>query len=88
LAGRVARRVALALLAAALAPAVLHADRWYVHHDNAERASREGRWRDAVEEILQAIERKGDSGTRVRSYGMKVVDYFPYLTLGIAYYQL
>jgi tetratricopeptide (TPR) repeat protein len=80
-----AAALALVLLAA---PAELRADRWYVHHENAERALREERWPAAVEQILQAIERKGDSGARVRSYGMKVVDYFPYLTLGIAYHQL
>jgi hypothetical protein len=45
-------------------------------------------WRTAVAELRQAIEREGDSGARVRSYGMKVVDYFPYLKLGIAYHQL
>lgn len=66
----------------------LRADRWYVHYENAERALAEEKWRVAVAELLEAIERKGDSGTRVRSYGMKVVDYFPYLKLGIAYHHL
>ena len=42
----------------------------------------------AVQEINEALEKKGDSGARVRSYGMKVTPYFPYLKLGIAYYQL
>ena len=37
-------------------------------------------------ELNQALERRGDSGTRVRTYGMRVIDYFPYLKLGIAYY--
>jgi tetratricopeptide (TPR) repeat protein len=59
-----------------------------VHYENAERALAEENWRLAVEQINQAIERRGDSGARVRSYGMRVVDYFPYLTLGIAYHQL
>lgn len=66
----------------------LRADRWYVHYENAERALQEKRWEAAVAELQQALERKGDSGFRVRSYGMKVVDYFPYLRLGIAYHQL
>jgi tetratricopeptide (TPR) repeat protein len=65
-----------------------HADLWYVHYENAERALKDGQWRTAVAELRQAIERKGDSGARVRSYGMKVVDYFPYLKLGIAYHHL
>lgn len=66
----------------------LRADRWYVHYENAERALQEERWEAAVAELQQALERKGDSGFRVRSYGMKVIDYFPYLQLGIAYHQL
>jgi tetratricopeptide (TPR) repeat protein len=64
------------------------ADPWYAHHDNARRALAAGDWRLAVEEINQAIERRGDSGIRVRTYGMRVADYFPYLTLGIAYHHL
>jgi hypothetical protein len=77
--------VALALVAGTRP---LHADRWYVHYENAERALAAERWREAVQQLLQAIERKGDSGLRVRSYGMRVVDYFPYLRLGIAYHHL
>lgn len=70
------------------APPSALADLWYVHYENAERALAAESWREAVEEIQQALERKGDSGVRVRSYGMKFVDYFPYLKLGIAYYHL
>ena len=77
--------VVVVLLAAA---PPLRADRWYVHYENAERALHDQQWRRAVEQLLQAIDHKGDSGTRVRTYGMKVVDYFPYLRLGVAYHQL
>ena len=66
----------------------LRADLWYVHYENAERALAAQEWRTAVEQLREALERKGDSGVRVRSYGMKVVDYFPYLKLGIAYHHL
>jgi len=71
-----------------MAAGELRADRWYVHYENAERALAAEQWRVAVAELRQALERKGDSGSRVRSYGMKVVDYFPYLKLGIAYHHL
>ena len=64
------------------------ADYWYEHYARAETALDNESWERAVEELQQALERKGDSGTRVRSYGMKVVAYFPYLKLGIAYYHL
>ena len=64
------------------------ADTWYEHYEQAEKALQAERWTDAVEQLNQAIERKGDSGARVRTYGMKVIEYFPYLKLGIAYYRL
>jgi len=79
---------ALAVLALLAGGGPLLGDPWYAHYENAERALRDKQWRTAVEQLRQAIERKGDSGVRVRSYGMKVVDYFPYLRLGIAYHEL
>jgi tetratricopeptide (TPR) repeat protein len=75
----------LVLLAVAM-PAV--ADYWYEHYARAEAALADDNWSLAVEELLEALERKGDSGARVRSYGMKVIAYFPYLRLGIAYHHL
>lgn len=82
------RRHAAAVLLALLVATSAAAARWYEHYANAETALAEGRWRDAVAELNEALERRGDSGARVRSYGMKVVAYFPYLKLGIAYLEL
>jgi len=64
------------------------ADPWYEHYSKAEQALDDQEWPVAVQEINEALEKKGDSGARVRSYGMNVTSYFPYLKLGIAYYQL
>jgi len=64
------------------------ADFWYEHYSRAETAIENGDWDRAIEELQQALERKGDSGARVRWYGMKVYPYFPYFKLGIAYYHL
>ena len=64
------------------------ADPWYEHYSNAEKALEDEEWTLAVQEINEALGKKGDSGARVRSYGMKVTSYFPYLKLGIAYYHL
>jgi tetratricopeptide (TPR) repeat protein len=64
------------------------ADYWYEHYESAKTALANENWDRAVEELQQALERKGDSGARVRYYGMKVRPYFPYLKLGIAYYHL
>lgn len=64
------------------------ADPWYEHYARAEEALDGENWTEAVDQINQALERKGDSGTRVRTYGMKIISYFPYLKLGVAYYHL
>jgi tetratricopeptide (TPR) repeat protein len=64
------------------------ADSWYEHYFKAEQALDDEDWVRAVEEINGALEQKGDSGARVRSYGMNIIPYFPYLRLGIAYYHL
>ena len=87
--GRCPRLGIAVLICAFLAAAPpVWADYWYEHYARAETALENGNWDRAIEELQQALERKGDSGARVRSYGMKVVAYFPYLRLGIAYYQL
>jgi tetratricopeptide (TPR) repeat protein len=64
------------------------ADPWYEHYAKAESALAEQDWTLAVQEINDALEKKGDSGARVRTYGMNVTSYFPYFKLGIAYYHL
>ena len=80
--------VAILICAVLAAAPPRWADYWYEHYARAETALENGNWSRAIEELQQALERKGDSGARVRSYGMKVVAYFPYLKLGIAYYHL
>lgn len=64
------------------------ADSWYEHYLKAEQALEDEDWMLAIEEINEALEKKGDSGARVRSYGMNVISYFPYFKLGVAYYHL
>ncbi len=64
------------------------ADLWYQHYQKAKEALDRQEWESAVEELNQAIARRGDSGARVRTYGMRTTDYFPYLDLGIAYLNL
>ena len=79
-------RLVAALVVVVLATTLpVWSDFWYEHYDRAETAIEKEDWNRAVEELQQALERKGDSGARVRWYGMKVDSYFPYLKLGIAY---
>jgi tetratricopeptide (TPR) repeat protein len=86
---RVGRRLFLLVGAAvAFTPLTSTADSWYEHYARAEVALEDQQWAQAIDEINSAIGKKGDSGARVRSYGMNVIPYFPYLKLGIAYYHL
>ena len=78
--------VAIGLLLSAAVPAA--ADLWYQHYQKAREALERQQWETAIEELNQAIERRGDSGARVRTYGMRTTDYFPYLDLGLAYLEL
>ena len=76
------------LLAGLLLGAAASADVWYVHYENGERALTERDWRGAVAELSRAIERRSDSGLRLRTDGSRLVNYFPYLKLGVAYAEL
>jgi tetratricopeptide (TPR) repeat protein len=80
--------IPLTALAALLVGQPAWSDLWYEHYANAEQALTNEQWALAAQEINEALEKKGDSGARVRSYGMNVTSYFPYLKLGIAYYHL
>jgi tetratricopeptide (TPR) repeat protein len=84
------RILAPALLAGFIVvlPGAARADLWYEHYAAAEEALAEERWSEAIDQINRALEKKGDPGARVRTYGMKFTAYFPYLMLGIAYYNL
>ncbi len=82
------RSALLTVVLAVALPAAAGADLWYEHYARAEKALADRDWAAAVAELNQALEKKGDSGARVRTYGMKVEAYFPYLRLGVAYYHL
>lgn len=85
---QIRRTILLAGAAIALIAGPTLAAPWYEHYANAEQALENQDWTSAVQQINAALELKGDSGARVRSYGMNVIGYFPYLRLGVAYYQL
>jgi len=82
------RLIVLAGALLILIPYPAPADPWYEHYSDAEQALDDQNWTQAVAEINEALARKGDSGARVRSYGMNVISYFPYFKLGVAYYHL
>lgn len=86
--GRRARGLALVAVVSLLGARQVAADPWYEHYARAEQALAAEDWPQAVAELNSAIRRKGDPGARERTYGMRVVAYFPYLKLGIAYARM
>jgi tetratricopeptide (TPR) repeat protein len=80
--------ILLAAAAIVLIAGPVAADPWYEHYANALQALEQQEWTVAVQQLNAALEKKGDSGARARSYGMNVVEYFPYFRLGVAYYHL
>ncbi|MEM7350371.1 MAG: ATP-binding protein [Acidobacteriota bacterium] len=87
--GLVPSRVVLVLVLLMLAgPSPGRGDFWYEHYQQAEKALASGNWVEAITQLNEALERRGDSGVKVRTYGMHFTPYFPHLKLGIAYYEL
>jgi AAA+ ATPase superfamily predicted ATPase/tetratricopeptide (TPR) repeat protein len=72
---------------AALAPPAFGA-LWYESYTKAEEAIAREDWAEAVRQINLALEEKGDSSARARTYGVNFKEYFPYLMLGIAFHGL
>ncbi len=84
--GAPAFRLVLAL--AWLCASPLAAETWYESYHKAEEALAKERWSEAVGHLNAALGERPNSGANVRTYGMRFVQYFPYLKLGIAYYHL
>jgi len=88
------RRLSVALLLLLLAllqvlPVGAQSSReWYDYYADAEKALREQKWAEAASNLVEAIRLKPDPGIALPTYGMRYVNYFPYLKLGIAYYNL
>ncbi len=79
--------VVVAAWLALMAPPAL-AETWYEAYEKAERTLAAERWSEAVGHLNTALAEKPSSGANERTYGMRFVDYFPYLKLGIAYFHL
>ncbi len=60
------RRLLLCLLLTLAVPRV-YADFWYEHYDAAKKALRSGEWQEALEQLEMALERRGESGAKVRT---------------------
>ncbi len=64
------------------------AQQWFANYRDGRQALREGKYQEAVSLFSQAIAQRSDSKADARTYGVKFIDYFPYLYRGIAYAKL
>ena len=64
------------------------AQQWFESYRDGLDALREGKPTEAVSFFSQAIDRRPESKANARTYGVKFVDYFPYVYRGIAYVRL
>ena len=69
-------------------PQVTLAQTWYEEYDQAEAALEAEDWTGALDHLSRALEQRPSSGERVRTYGMRFIDYLPYLKLAQAYLGL
>lgn len=76
------------LVFAFLLAALAGAETWFESYEKAEQALSEEKWSEAVRHLNRALEQRSSSGANARTYGMRFIDYFPYLKLGVAYFHL
>ena len=66
----------------------LRADEWYVSYEKGLDAVRKQQWEEALRHLNDAIADKPAPKANAKTYGLRFIDYFPYLYRGIAYYHL
>jgi len=63
---------------------------WWNHYERGTLLAEKGAWEQAIDDYRQALS-KQDKGLkdafRVRTYGLRFIDYFPHRELGVAYYE-
>lgn len=61
---------------------------WYAHYERALELARDGNRPQALAELLEAIVRRPEPQRRARTYGMWLVDYYPYFHLARLHAQM
>ncbi len=73
------------LLSVFISSSPVFAARWYEYYLDAEKAVESEDWTNAIELYKKAIKKQSKPAKGKRAYGMRKVDYYPYLKLGKAY---
>ncbi len=62
--------------------------KWWSYYDRALESADQGKWQEAVTDLLKALSLRDKDQRMARTYGMHFVDYFPHRELGVAYLSL
>jgi tetratricopeptide (TPR) repeat protein len=81
-------RVWIMLALLALPVAGRAADEWYVSYEKGVDAVRGGQWQEGVQLLTEAIGGRNEERARMKTYGLRFIDYFPYAYRGYAYSKL
>jgi tetratricopeptide (TPR) repeat protein len=65
----------------------LFGETWYKLYDKALESIERGQYPAAIGYLQEAIDKAPESKTRKRSYGVGIVNYYPYYHLGLCYYK-
>lgn len=78
----------LCILIVSFSSSSVFAARWYDYYLDAQRAVENEDWKTAIELFKKAIDKEQKPEKGKRAYGMRKIDYYPYLELGKAYLAL
>lgn len=62
--------------------------KWYNNYDDGLKSMKNGNWAVAIEHFRDAIKVKPKDVTKIKTYGMHFIEYFPHREMGICFYQL
>jgi len=77
--------IIVAFLSTLLFSSLTFAAQWYEYYLDAENAAASEAWVTAIDNLKKAIEKEPRPEKSKRAYGMRRIDYYPYLKLGFAY---
>ncbi len=80
-------RSAICVTLLLIVPSVVSAQ-WYDSYERGIDAVKAQQWENVVRQMSDAITDKDEEKANAKTYGLRFIDYFPYVYRGMAYYEL
>ncbi|HEX9658589.1 MAG TPA: hypothetical protein VGB89_16910 [Bacteroidota bacterium] len=61
---------------------------WYAVYEKALQAQADGKWRESIMLLKEAVTLRPDPKSKARTYGLRFINYLPYYYMGIAHINL